>query len=114
MEFHDFPFEKVAGLTLVADMSSNIGTRPIEWEKYGVVYAGAQKNLGPAGVTVVVVRDDLIGNARVDTPVLLDWKTSKVAPNKLHNTPACYPIYVTGLNLAHMRKNGLQYYQDLA
>ena len=101
-------------MTLVCDASSNIGTRPIDWEKYGVVYAGSQKNLGPAGVCVVVVREDLIGHQRPDTPVLFDWKTFKNAPNKFHNTPACWPIYVTGLNLAHMNKNGLQYYQDLA
>ncbi len=114
VEFKDFPFEAIGDTTLVCDASSNIGTRPIDWEKYGVVYAGSQKNLGPAGVCVVVVRQDLIGHQRADTPVLFDWKTFKAAPNKFHNTPACYPIYVTGLNLALMNKNGLQYYQDLA
>lgn len=62
VEFNDFPFEKIGALDLVCDMSSNIGTRPIAWEKYGVVYAGAQKNLGPSGVCVVVVREDLIGH----------------------------------------------------
>jgi len=61
-------------MTLVSDMSSNIGTRPIDWEKYGVVYAGAQKNLGPAGTCIVVVREDLIGKQRPDTPCLFDWK----------------------------------------
>ena len=55
-------------------MSSNIGTRPIKWNKYGVVYAGAQKNLGPAGVCVVIVREDLIGHQRNDTPLLFDWQ----------------------------------------
>lgn len=110
VEFNNFPFEAVEGLTLVCDMSSNIGTRPIDWEKYGVVYAGAQKNLGPAGVCVVVVREDLIGHQRPDTPLLFDWKAFLNAPSKMHNTPACWPIYVTGLNLAHMKKNGLQHY----
>jgi len=101
-------------MTLVSDMSSNIGTRPIDWEKYGVVYAGAQKNLGPAGTCIVVVREDLIGKQRPDTPCLFDWKQFRDAPTKFHNTPACYPIYVTGLNLAHMKKLGLQHYHELA
>lgn len=114
VEFNDFPFDKVEGMTLISDMSSNIGTRPIDWEKYGVVYAGAQKNLGPSGVCVVVVRDDLIGNHRPDTPVLFDWKQFRDAPNKFHNTPATWPIYVMGLNLAHMNKHGLSYYHELA
>lgn len=56
-------------------MSSNMCSRPIDWEKHAVVYAGAQKNIGPAGVTVVVVREDLIGHQRADTPVVFDWKT---------------------------------------
>lgn len=115
VEFNDFPFEKVpAGVNLVCDMSSNFATRPIDWAKYGLVYAGAQKNLGPAGVCVVVVREDLVGQQRPDTPILFDYKTFRDAPTKFHNTPACYPIYVTGLNLAHMNKQGLQHYQDLA
>ena len=96
-------------MTLVCDMSSNMATRPIDWEKYGVVYAGAQKNLGPAGVTVVVVREDLIGHHKKETPVLCDWNTFLKAPNQFHNTPATYPIYVMGLNLAHMKKKGLQH-----
>ena len=115
VEFNDFPFDKIPeGVTLVADMSSNFATRPIDWSKHGVVYAGAQKNLGPAGVCVVVVREDLVGNQRPDTPILFDWKLFRDAPTKFFNTPACYPIYVTGLNLAHMNKHGLQHYQDLA
>ena len=114
VEFKEFPYEAVEGMTLVCDASSNIGTRPIDWEKYGVVYAGTQKNLGPSGVVIVVVREDLIGHQRPDTPCIFDWSIFKKAPTKLHNTPACGPIYLTGLNLAHMNKNGLQYYQDLA
>lgn len=103
-----FPFEKIPeGMTLVCDASSNFCSRPIQWEKYGVVYAGAQKNVGPAGVCIVVVRDDLIGtNMRKDTPLLFDWKAFRDAPTKFHNTPACYPIYVAGLNLAYMIKQG--------
>jgi len=63
---------------------------------------------------VTIVREDLIGHHRADTPVMFDWKTFRDAPNQYHNTPACYPIYVTGLNIALMKKNGLQHYEDLA
>jgi len=89
-------------------MSSNFCSRPVDWEKYGVVYAGAQKNVGPAGVCISVIRDDLIGTSsmRKDTPLLFDWKVFRDAPTKFHNTPACYPIYVAGLNLAYMKKQG--------
>lgn len=114
VEFQEFPFEAVGDMTLVCDMSSNMCSRPINWEKYGVVYAGAQKNVGPAGVCVAVIREDLIGHQRPETPLLCDWKTFSVAPNQFHNTPSCWPIYVCGLNIAHMKKNGLQHYQDLA
>jgi len=114
VEFPEFPYDKVGDLTLVCDMSSNFCSRPINWEKYGVVYAGAQKNVGPAGVTVAVIRDDLIGHHRPDTPVMCDWKTFLNAPNTFHNTPVCWSIYVCGLNIAHMKKNGIQHYVDLA
>ena len=79
-EFNDFPFELVKDMTLVCDMSSNFCSRKIDWEKYGVVYAGAQKNVGPSGVTIVVVREDLIGHQRKDTPVIFDWATYSKAP----------------------------------
>jgi phosphoserine aminotransferase len=62
VEFNDFPYEKLGDMLLVCDMSSNICSRPIDWTKYGVVYAGSQKNIGPAGACVVVVREDLIGH----------------------------------------------------
>jgi phosphoserine aminotransferase len=87
-------------------MSSDIGSRKIDWSKYGVIYAGAQKNLGTAGCTVVIIREDLIGGQAKDTPFLLDWNLFDKSPNGYFNTPACYPIYVTGLNLAHMIDNG--------
>jgi len=83
-------------------MSSNFCTKKIDWSKYGVVYAGAQKNVGPAGVCITVVRNDLIGKQRKDTPLLCDWAPFAKAPNTFHNTPACWPIYVCGLNLAYM------------
>jgi phosphoserine aminotransferase len=112
-----FPFDVIPeNMPIICDMSSNFCSRPVAWDKYGVVYAGAQKNVGPAGVCISVIRDDLIGaNMRKDTPLLFDWKTFRDAPTKFHNTPACYPIYVCGLNLAYMKKQGgLAYYEDLS
>ena len=106
-EFAEFPFDKVpAGQTLVCDMSSNFCTKPIDWSKYGVVYAGAQKNVGPAGLTFVIARNDLIPGHRSDTPLLCDWETFSKAPNTFHNTPSCWPIYMCGLNLAYMLEQG--------
>lgn len=103
-----FPFELIPeDQPLICDMSSNFCSRPVSWEKYACVYAGAQKNVGPAGVCISVIRDDIIGtHMRKDTPLLFDWKAFRDAPTKMHNTPACYPIYVAGLNLAHMKKLG--------
>ncbi len=83
-------------IPLVADMSSCILSEPIDVTKFGVIYAGAQKNMGPSGVTVVIIREDLLGNARPDTPVMLDYKT--IAENdSMYNTPPCYSIYILGL-----------------
>lgn len=106
-EFNDFPFEVIPeGMELVCDMSSNITTKPIDWTKYGVVYAGAQKNLGPSGMTLVVVREDLLGKKRADTPVLCDWNCFANSQTQWYNTPASWPIYVAGLNFKHMLKEG--------
>jgi phosphoserine aminotransferase len=64
-EFNDFPFEVIPpGMLLICDMSSNITTKPIDWSRYAVIYAGAQKNLGPSGMTIVIVREDLLGKKR--------------------------------------------------
>jgi phosphoserine aminotransferase len=83
-------------IPLVADMSSCIISEPVDVSKFGVIYAGAQKNMAPAGLTVVIVREDLIGNAREDTPVMLDW--APMAENgSMYNTPPCWCIYVAGL-----------------
>ncbi len=81
---------------LVCDMSSCIMSEPIDVSKFGMIYAGAQKNIGPAGLTVVIIREDLIGNARPDTPVMLDYKIISDA-DSMYNTPPCYAIYVAGL-----------------
>ena len=92
-----FPYIPDTGdIPLVADMSSCIMSEPIDVTKFGVIYAGAQKNMAPAGLTVVIVREDLLGNARQDTPSMLDWKL--MADNdSMYNTPPCYPIYIAGL-----------------
>ena len=83
-------------IPLVADMSSCIISEPVDVSKFGVIYAGAQKNMAPAGLTVVIVREDLIGNAREDTPVMLDW--APMAENgSMYNTPPCWCIYIAGL-----------------
>ena len=83
-------------IPLVADMSSCIISEPVDVSKFGVIYAGAQKNMAPAGVTVVIVREDLLGNARPETPAMLDWKN--MADNgSMYNTPPCYSIYIAKL-----------------
>ncbi len=83
-------------VTLVADMSSCIISEPVDVTKFGVIYAGAQKNMGPSGLTVVIVREDLLGTQREDTPTMLNWK--EMADNdSMYNTPPCYAIYVAGL-----------------
>jgi phosphoserine aminotransferase len=96
-------------------MSSNIGTCKIPWEKLGMVYAGAQKNLGAAGTTVMIIREDLFGNAEKDTPVLCDWDEFEKSPDTYYNTPAVYPMYITGLNCSYMNQmGGLDRYIELA
>ncbi|MBE6598376.1 MAG: 3-phosphoserine/phosphohydroxythreonine transaminase [Ruminococcaceae bacterium] len=83
-------------IPLVADLSSCIMSEPVDVTKFGVIYAGAQKNMAPAGLTVVIVREDLLGNARPETPSMLDWQL--MADNdSMYNTPPCYSIYVAGL-----------------
>ena len=86
----------VGDKVLVADMSSCIISEPVDVTKFGVIYAGAQKNMAPAGVTIVIIREDLLGNARPETPTMLDYKV--MADNdSMYNTPPCYAIYVAGL-----------------
>ncbi len=90
---------------LVADMSSCITSEPVDVTKFGVIYAGAQKNMAPAGLTVVIIREDLLGNAREDIPTMLDYKT--MADNdSMYNTPPCYAIYIAGLVYKWALKNG--------
>ncbi len=92
-----FPYIPDTGdIPLVADMSSCILSEPIDISKFGVIYAGAQKNMAPAGVTVVIIREDLIGNAAAITPAMLDYK-NMAENDSMYNTPPCYSIYVMGL-----------------
>jgi len=94
VEFHWLP--DVGDKPLVADMSSTLLSRPIDVSRYGLIYAGAQKNIGPAGVTLVIVREDLIGQAMPQTPTVWDYK-QQVDADSMLNTPATYPLYIAGL-----------------
>jgi phosphoserine aminotransferase len=90
---------------LVGDMSSNILSRPVDVSKYGLIYAGAQKNIGPAGLTLVIVRDDLVGQAYPGIPTMLDYKTH-ADNDSMYNTPPTFAIYIAGLVFQWLKKNG--------
>jgi phosphoserine aminotransferase len=94
LEYHWVP--DTGAVPLVADMSSHILSRPVDVAKYGLIYAGAQKNIGPAGLTLVIVRDDLIGQAAAFTPSAFDYKQQAEA-DSMFNTPPTYAIYIAGL-----------------
>lgn len=96
---------ETGAVPLVADISSCILSAPLDVSKFGVLFAGAQKNLGPAGVTVVIIRDDLIGHAPSWTPVMLRYETH-ANEGSLYNTPPCYPIYIMGLVLEWVESEG--------
>jgi phosphoserine aminotransferase len=102
----EFPYIPQTGnVPLVADMSSNILSRPIDVSKYGVIYASAQKNIGPSGLAVVIVRDDLLGKARPTTPSVLDYK-AMAADGSMSNTPPTFGWYLAGLTFKWLKKNG--------
>ena len=90
---------------LVCDMSSNILDRPIDVKDYGVIYAGAQKNLGPAGVTLVIVREDLLDRVPDKTPTMHKWKTH-AEKDSMFNTPPVFPIYICKLSLEYLQEMG--------
>jgi phosphoserine aminotransferase len=90
---------------IVADMSSNFLSRPFDANKFDVIYAGAQKNLGPAGVTIVIIRKSLIGRAKRYIPTMLQYKTHD-AGGSMYNTPPVFPIYVSMLTLRWIKKLG--------
>ncbi len=96
---------ETGAVPLVADMSSNILSRPVDVSKFGLIYAGAQKNIGPAGVTVVIVREDLLGQTVAGTPTMFDYLTH--AENEsMYNTPPTYPIYIAGLVFKWLKAKG--------
>jgi phosphoserine aminotransferase len=103
VEFHALP--DVGEVPLVGDVSSTILSRPLPVDRYGCFYAGAQKNMGPAGVTVVVVRRDLLGRARPETPMALDY-TKQAKAGSMLNTPPCWAWYVCGLVFRHLLEGG--------
>lgn len=92
-------------MPLVADMSSTILSRPIEVDKFGLIYAGAQKNIGPSGLTLVIVRKDLLGNAHPLTPAMLDYKVHADA-GSMSNTPPAYGWYMAGLVFKWLKAQG--------
>jgi phosphoserine aminotransferase len=93
-----FTFPDTGNVPLVSDMSSDILSRPVDVSPFGLIYAGAQKNLGPAGVTLVIIRDDLLERAPQDVPTMLRYSTH-AEKNSLYNTPACFAIYMVQLVL---------------
>jgi phosphoserine aminotransferase len=93
------------GVALVADMSSSILSRPVDVSRFGLIYAGAQKNIGPSGLVVVIVREDLIGHARPGTPLVFDYK--QVSDNQsMLNTPPTFAWYMAGLVFKWLKKSG--------
>ena len=103
LEYHWVP--ETGAVPLVADMSSHLLSRPVDVAKYGLIYGGAQKNIGPAGLTLVIVRDDLIGQAAAFTPSAFDYKLQAEADSML-NTPPTYAIYVAGLVFKWLKAQG--------
>ncbi len=102
----EFPFVPVSGdVPLVADMSSTILSRPLDVTRFGVIYAGAQKNIGPAGLVVVIVREDLLDRARADVPTVFDWK-AMAADGSMLNTPPTFAWYVAGLVFQWILRQG--------
>lgn len=101
-QFHALPDTEVP---IVADMSSDIFSRPIDADRYGLIYAGAQKNMGPAGTTLVVVRKDMLDRVQRDIPTMLDYRTH-IKKGSAFNTPPVFPIYVSMLTLRWVKEQG--------
>lgn len=101
-QFHDYP---ETDALLVADMSSDIFSRPFDANKFALIYAGAQKNLGPAGTTLVIVRKDILGKIERNIPTMLDYQTH-IKKSSSFNTPPVYPIYVCLLTLRWLQAQG--------
>jgi phosphoserine aminotransferase len=104
VEFFQEP-EAPAGVPLVCDASSDFMSRPIDITKYAYLYAGAQKNVGPSGVVIGILREDMLERVPENMPVMLDYKV-QVENASLYNTPPCFPIYMVGLVMKWIKKNG--------
>ena len=103
-QFHEFP--KVSKDTmLVCDMSSDIFSRKIDVSKFDLIYAGAQKNMGPAGTTLVIIKDEILNKTGRDIPTMLDY-TTHISKGSMFNTPPVFPIYVSMLTLEWLKNNG--------
>jgi len=101
------------GTILVGDHSSNFCSKKIDWKKHAVIYAGAQKNAGPAGLTITIVREDLLGKELSECPTAFSWKA--YAPDSMYNTPPAYAIYMMGLYVKYMLDaGGIEKFNDLA
>lgn len=103
VEFHRYP--DTGDVPLVADLSSTLLSRPLDVSQFGVIYSGAQKNIGPAGITVVLVRGDLVGHASPATPSMLDYAV-QAQSGSMHNTPPTYSWYIAGLVFRWLKAQG--------
>ena len=103
VEFHWVP--NTGKVPLVADMSSTMLSRPIDVNAFGIIYAGAQKNIGPAGLTIIIIREDLLSASRPDTPILYDYQT-QIKNKSCYNTPATYSWYLAGLVFEWLKRQG--------
>ncbi|CDW81464.1 phosphoserine aminotransferase [Stylonychia lemnae] len=101
------------GVPVVCDMTSSYLTKPIDWDRVDVAISSAQKNLGPSGITSLIVNKDLLGRKRDDTPIMCDWETQHNCGG-FYNTPNVFALYLCGLTLKHLKKFGLEFYDDLA
>mmetsp|Transcript_23350 Transcript_23350/g.51365 ORF Transcript_23350/g.51365 Transcript_23350/m.51365 type:complete len:367 (+) Transcript_23350:66-1166(+) len=112
VEFHYTP--EVGDVPLVADMSSNFLSKPIDFAKHTLIYAGCQKNAGPAGNTVVIAKPDALGKELPICPSMLSYKFISDA-DSMPNTPSCFAIYMMGLNMKYMKeKGGISYFDEMA
>lgn len=103
VEFHEIP--EVSEAPIAADMSSTLLSRPVDVSRFGVIYAGAQKNIGPPGITVVIVREDLLGRARPETPTVVNYRVMADS-DSMSNTPPTFSWYVSALVFEWIREQG--------
>jgi phosphoserine aminotransferase len=103
VEFSDLP--DAGDVPIIADLSSTILSRPLDVSRYGMIYAGAQKNIGPAGLTIVIIRDDLIGHASASVPTMLNYQTHS-QNDSMYNTPPTYAWYIAGLVFKWLKTQG--------